>query len=234
MEKILGKNKEFILLNKFSEKKETYTRYFYNCKCINCKSERVLSQSDKNSAICLECRKRKTIDNVLGKKINIYEVLEFSYNKKNSNFYECKCLNCDSISVVKINLIKTNKSCKNCRQYGSEPTEQSQIKYKFDQYKRGAKERNLIFELSEKDFKKITIKNCFYCNGEPKPRKYYNSKNLNKTISLNGIDRIDSNFGYILKNCIPCCEMCNKMKMAYKQSDFLEQIKKIYNNLLIN
>lgn len=234
MEKRYGKNKEFKLINKTLDKKDTNNKYLYNCECIKCKSKRTLTQTHSNTGICLECRKMRTIENVLGKSINIYKVLEFSYNKKNSNFYKCKCLKCDNISIVKINSIKSNKNCINCRKHGSEPTEKSQFNYKLNQYITGAKKRNLIFELSEKEFKKIILKNCYYCNSEPIPKKYNNSKNKTKTIKFNGIDRIDSTNGYSLKNCIPCCEMCNRMKMAYKQEDFLEQIKKIYNNLLKN
>jgi hypothetical protein len=191
-----------------------------------------LSQSDANTGICLECRKQKTIDSVVGKKINIYEVISFSHNKLNTNFYNCKCLKCGTESVVKINLIRSNKNCQKCRKYGNEPTEKAQFNYKIDQYKQGAKKRNLVYKLTIKEFKELIFGKCYYCNDGPQERKYYNSRNKTKTISFNGIDRIDSLKGYTKDNCITCCEMCNRMKMTYGQEKFLEQIKKIYNNLL--
>jgi len=44
---------------------------------------------------------------------------------------------------------------------------------------------------------------CFYCNIDP--------GNASKS-KLNGIDRIDSNLGYIAGNVVPCCPVCNIMK----------------------
>lgn len=228
--KLLGKHKEFKLLNTFSEKKETYTRYFYNCECVQCGEKRTLSQSDANTGICTKCKTQKTINNVIGKTINTYKVLEFSHKKNTLNFYKCECVKCKNISIVNRTLIENNKSCKFCRKHGSEATEQAQINFIVDQYKRGAKQRNLEYDLTEEQFKTLISNNCYYCNSEPKPKKYRNSKTKTKTISYNGIDRINSNIGYNLVNCVSCCEMCNRMKMAYSQKDFLDQVKKIYNN----
>jgi len=232
MEKIFGKNKEFKLINSFSEKKTTYTRYYYNCECINCGFKRLLSQSDANDGICLECKKKKTIDNVIGKRINIYKVLNFSHNKFNSNFYNCECLKCGEESVVNINSIKINKNCQNCRKHGSEATEVAQLNYKIDQYKRGVNQRKIEYKLNLEEFKRLIFSKCYYCNDEPEEKTYKNSKNKIKRNKFNGIDRIDSSKGYVIENCIPCCEMCNRMKMAHKQEKFLDQIKKIYNNIL--
>jgi hypothetical protein len=133
---------------------------------------------------------------------------------------------------VSKSLIQKNKECSFCRKHGNEPTEQAQINFIIDQYKRGAKQRNLDYILSENEFINLIKGNCYYCNTEPQPKKYRNSRNKIKTISYNGIDRVDSSLGYNKNNCISCCEMCNRMKMAYKQQDFLEQIKKIHANLL--
>lgn len=40
----------------------------------------------------------------------------------------------------------------------------------------------------------------------------------------NGIDRVDNAVGYILENCIPCCEFCNKAKGTKTYFDFLDWI----------
>ena len=48
--------------------------------------------------------------------------------------------------------------------------------------------------------------------------------------AVNGIDRIDSNIGYIKENCVSCCWTCNKMKNNFSQKEFLEKINKIYCN----
>jgi hypothetical protein len=102
-------------------------------------------------------------------------------------------------------------------------------------YKRGAISRGLDFELDMNQFKSFIDKNCYYCNSEP--NNIYQVKN-SKTgeiragipITYNGIDRLDNTKGYIINNCITCCETCNKMKHAHEYEVFLNHVKKIYEN----
>lgn len=91
---------------------------------------------------------------------------------------------------------------------------------KYHEYEKGAKRRNMLFELSKEEFDSITNQPCFYC-GE-------------KNDSSNGIDRIDNKIGYILNNCLPCCSMCNWMKQNLSQDVFLKHIEKIYNHATKN
>ena len=48
-------------------------------------------------------------------------------------------------------------------------------------------------------------------------------------IKANGIDRIDSTQGYELINSVPCCTICNRMKLDHSKMDFLTHIQKILN-----
>lgn len=86
----------------------------------------------------------------------------------------------------------------------------------YQMYKRGAKKRNLDFCLTQSEFETIIQQQCYYC-GE-KPKKY------------NGIDRFDSQKGYILDNCVPCCEQCNFMKRDFNIKDWYNKMKLIINN----
>lgn len=98
------------------------------------------------------------------------------------------------------------------------------------QYKRGAKKRNLEYNLSEEQFTELVTGKCFYCGD-----KFTNSvKGQGKTsgdFHYTGIDRIDSSKGYTKENSVSCCWMCNNMKNTTHIDDFLSHIKKIYNNL---
>jgi hypothetical protein len=59
--------------------------------------------------------------------------------------------------------------------------------------------------------------------------------NINEPpLYYNGIDRIDSNLGYEINNCIPCCGTCNYMKNTMTPKDFLKKIEIIYLNFLQN
>lgn len=111
-------------------------------------------------------------------------------------------------------------------------------------YKGRARRNNREFSLTQKDFVDLCSKNCYYDNTEPKETyQIYNKKRYEATyqgytfdeekssryvLKTNGIDRIDSSKGYTLDNCVPCCKVCNEMKMARTEEEFLAQITKIY------
>lgn len=86
---------------------------------------------------------------------------------------------------------------------------------KYIQYGHSAKRRNHSFDLTFEEFTTLFSGACFYCG-------FLNSR---------GIDRVDNNSGYSISNSVSCCKMCNKMKWAFTQKDFIEQIKKIYKNI---
>jgi hypothetical protein len=90
-----------------------------------------------------------------------------------------------------------------------------------------AKKKNLPFLLTIDEFIEITNKPCHYC-GIVKGREY-SDKNMK-----NGIDKIIPEKGYILENCLPCCYICNKMKLDNSYNDFLNKIKDIYTNMKLN
>lgn len=68
-------------------------------------------------------------------------------------------------------------------------------------------------KISEVQHCELIQKNCAYCNAEPNP--------------LNGIDRIDSNIGYEIDNCVPACAQCNYMKNDLTLTDFNEHLRQI-------
>lgn len=71
------------------------------------------------------------------------------------------------------------------------------------------------FTLSLAQYRKMWQKPCAYC-GDP-------------TITT-GLDRIDSDLGYVPGNVAPCCWTCNIMKRNLPLDDWLAHIKKIYLN----
>jgi hypothetical protein len=84
-------------------------------------------------------------------------------------------------------------------------------------YKWGAKSRGYKFELDFETFNSILKQSCHYCGKK----------------ESNGIDRIDSTRGYDMDNILPCCKICNVMKMIHSYDDFTSHIAKIYNHLLL-
>ncbi len=68
--------------------------------------------------------------------------------------------------------------------------------------------------------------NCFYCDASPSQKR--GQKGGNGYYIYNGIDRIDSKKGYLMNNCVPCCEWYNMGQKREAPREFFNWIKNIY------
>ena len=82
----------------------------------------------------------------------------------------------------------------------------------FKDYVTGANERGYSMELQFDDFKDLVLKPCYYCK-------------IQKENEVNGIDRVDNSKGYTKKNCVSCCQVCNRMKLIYHPEFFIIKCK---------
>jgi hypothetical protein len=87
------------------------------------------------------------------------------------------------------------------------------IKGKLSEYRRNAKKRGLEFTVTDIEFARLIMSPCKHCGGPG-----------------GGIDRIDSNKGYIPGNCQPCCATCNYMKQALPDTEFYAKMMQILRN----
>lgn len=81
-------------------------------------------------------------------------------------------------------------------------------------YVNSARVRDYEFNMSYEEFIIFWQKPCSYCGVK---------------IETIGLDRIDSNFGYILGNVKSCCRWCNIMKSNYTEEEFINKCNKITN-----
>lgn len=81
----------------------------------------------------------------------------------------------------------------------------------YGQYRRGAIDRGLSFNLTHEEFKVLRAKPCFYCGSTEKV----------------GIDRVDNSKGYSEDNVVPCCTVCNIMKRTFGVEVFLNHLRSI-------
>ncbi len=88
----------------------------------------------------------------------------------------------------------------------------------FARFRGDAERRNIKFELTKDKLKTIVLKPCAYCKSSE--AGYYGE-------GAGGIDRVDSTIGYLASNCVPCCYICNQMKLNYSKDDFINQCIKI-------
>lgn len=89
----------------------------------------------------------------------------------------------------------------------------------FKRYKKGAKTRNLSFNLSELDFLNLITSNCSFCGTTP--------FQTHGKIKYMGIDRVSNDVGYEKANCSPCCKHCNYAKGTMKFWEFDEWLERI-------
>jgi len=101
----------------------------------------------------------------------------------------------------------------------------------YGSYKKGARARNLTFNIPFDTFKLLIKQNCTYCNLPPYT-KYDRERGI--PCIYNGLDRVDNLKGYELDNVVTCCKNCNHAKLNLSKEDFLDMIKRIYENLKLN
>lgn len=77
-----------------------------------------------------------------------------------------------------------------------------------------ARRRGIFFNLSFDEYVPISLLSCHYCGG-PLPKRG------------SGLDRVDSNKGYVIENVVPCCHFCNQSKMNQTQSEFIARCVRI-------
>jgi 5-methylcytosine-specific restriction endonuclease McrA len=111
----------------------------------------------------------------------------------------------------------------------TDPITKDKLKFLNKRYiisKYRAKTANLSFLLSKEEFGRMMKSKCHYC-GFDNSNVVYN-KNKSEKFLCNGIDRIDSNIGYISTNCVPCCKICNRAKLTTYYKDFVLKMNNIW------
>lgn len=188
----------------------------------------------------------------IGKKYNYLTVVEYVgkrlSGKRYYDFYLCLC-DCSKKTVIRKDCFTRKNATFSCGCHrklmcrysalisaekrwlgGNEAAKRILYAY----YKANAERTNKKFELNQELFFKLTQRNCTYCGIPPvTEQKIYRSKvdRIYESFIYNGIDRLDSNIGYIPENVVTCCKDCNRAKMSLSVSDFKALIKRIYEYL---
>lgn len=164
-----------------------------------------------------------------------------SANGENYKFYNLQCQCNKIISIRKDRLKKAyeigpykelNINCRECSiinkiNLNAELMMSSKV---YNHYKRGAKNREIDFNITPEMALYFFKQNCYYCGQEPSNVFLLQRTMVNgKTFTYSGIDRIDSLKGYEEGNMVSCCKWCNFSKNNRDQKDFLEWTERLYN-----
>lgn len=203
--------------------------YYALIRCIKCKDEKIVNYYNFIERGFRKCPKCRYYD-LIGQTIGTCKILDVDHidhiireTGKRSQyrvFYKVQCINCGRVYTKLYN--KTNwlkqKECTYCNSAFTSHKLNRTLSY----YKCNAKARNLDWNLTNTEFYNLITGQCTYCG------KLANIENE----EYNGIDRVDSNLPYIKDNCVPCCTMCNTMKLNYSTSEFTNHIQLIYNHFI--
>lgn len=189
----------------------------------------------------------RLIEIPLNSKFGKWTVLSKAGRKGHSFFWNCVC-ECGKEQKVNGYSLRTHTSsqCRSCVLKLIKPAayaamKQSALEYSGNgkaalrsllyRYKKSAKDRDLLFNLTDKQFKELTSKNCHYCNKSPKNVSGPKSMDYKEygVYVYNGIDRKNNLIGYEIENCVSCCETCNKAKLEMSYEEFKIWIRQVYN-----
>jgi hypothetical protein len=98
-------------------------------------------------------------------------------------------------------------------------------------YKNGAKARELEWDLTLLEIDSLIFSPCHYCGKQFSKVTYRKDRKTMFFMAAvcihNGIDRKDSNIGYIKDNCVSCCSTCNYAKRDMSYDAFVDWINRI-------
>lgn len=167
-----------------------------------------------------------------GDKFNRLTILSYSHSDKRwRKWYNVKC-ECGSEKVV-MGSAMISGNTKSCGCLSREVRANKRISKNHSEvtaiilgYKRHAERRGFKWLLARKDVELIIKSDCVYCGSKPSNiKKTKNS--IDDGLLYSGIDRIDSNENYTIKNSVPCCRICNYAKSNMDINEFKEWAIKI-------
>jgi hypothetical protein len=137
----------------------------------------------------------------------------------------CECGKIKDVVGQQLTLGKA-KSC-GCSRYEGKGDGVASYNAQLSSYKSNAKQRGLVWDLTDDEYRELVSQNCYYCGYPPVPR--YNQKKT--PCNLSGIDRVDNKRGYITDNVVTCCAFCNRAKKGLEINEFISWLTHVkYSN----
>lgn len=106
--------------------------------------------------------------------------------------------------------------------------------YVYRRIKQRAKTDCLDFELTYEKVEELTQSNCYYCNSEKSNLLKVKKFSEDYEYPYNGIDRLDSQKGYVEGNVVPCCKWCNQAKSTMSLQEFYAWSQRLSLNFTQN
>lgn len=98
-------------------------------------------------------------------------------------------------------------------------------------YKKQAIERGLPWELSESDCMAMFTADCHYCGTPPGNFSRPTHGSTHGGCFYNGIDRVDSDCGYVAGNVVTSCFICNRAKSVLGYRAFVDWVQRCHSHM---
>lgn len=193
-----------------------------NLACRSC----VMANNSRGAKRNFEDMRRPQV-NLSERVFNNWRVLGLSHRENGGMWYwDIECTNCGYKTKRFTHYVKESKGCVKCQLKAKGEAGLNKV---MGCYKDSAKNRNLSFELSKEQFRKLTSSPCHYCGCGPSITKCTNGWG---DYVFNGIDRLDNSKGYVVENCVACCRTCNRGKGAWSYDFWVSHIKRLAENVV--
>jgi hypothetical protein len=204
---------------------------YWNCRC-DCGNEVSVKGTNLSSGNSTSCGCQSGgFEDLTNRKFNMLKVIKLDHrDKRLGAFWLCIC-DCGNYEVVRASYLKKGKHI-SCGCYKKETKLQERARsvhletlYNrlFKDYRNQAKKRGLSFSIDNFQFRHIISQDCYYCGKPPSNIK----RGVFGELIYNGIDRVNNSVGYDVDNVVPCCAVCNRMKMDANIGTFIEKVRKI-------
>ena len=203
------------------------------CKTLD--EEQFIGHNDVQTKTCASCRESNRLQDMKRDKEHRNELARIAEQKPerkavkqqwNENNYEkvaLKSMNYRQRQIEADVDQYLNKNAEIAKQWRDNNPEKvainnlnkiNSVESQYGVYCRSARDKNLDFKLSLTDFTILTEQSCYYCG-------------IVQERGFNGIDRMNSEVGYVADNCVSCCQMCNYMKASLSVDAFLGRVEHI-------
>lgn len=186
--------------------------------CVNyvrgCREELELDYKTSRCGNCLE----KDRDKDQQRRKNAKETSKQTLN----NAIEKPCTVCCKVMPITMfeGIHGQTKTCITCRHDNKKQDANRDREHRntlsrqriFYNYKKWAKQRNILFSIDKDIFESMIKTPCNYCG-------------ILQDSGFNGIDRKDSKGIYETDNCVSCCQMCNYLKGTDTIEAFTQRIQ---------
>jgi hypothetical protein len=222
---------KLVVLSRAGDVNGKYPAWNCQCDCGNVLvvlSNNLLKGTSKSCGCFRDAKKRITKHHfdLLGQRFGKWLVVEHDPSKKKIAYWFCECECGCSRSVNSMSLRRgLTKSCgqRGCR-IGRYSLGTSAKHHVLRGYVWNAKNKGLVWKLTDEDFYILNKQNCHYCGIPPNTvRKADGTK-----YTYNGVDRVDNTKGYIEGNIVPCCKVCNSAKNTMTVEEFYAWVERVW------